>query len=95
MYDLTMEGVEVFPPISIWSKPQREVCVVPSSSRTLGEALVAVLAVPQGMPVLGGVEGCSQDGYPKLAFPCETTRAGLMREGTFGQETVLPTAQQN
>lgn len=66
MCGLTMEGVEAFPPVSIWRKSQSQ-GVVPISSRTLGEALVAVLTLPQGMPVLGGVEGCSQDGFPMSA----------------------------
>lgn len=69
-------------PSRLCLETQRELCVVPSSPRTLGEALVAVLPVPQGLPVLGGVEGwmltglTPRGGWAGYSFPWETTRVG-------------------
>lgn len=61
----------------VWSQPQREVCVVPTSSRTLGETLVAVLLSHRVCLCWEGWKDVHRMDFPcwlSQVLPWETTR---------------------
>lgn len=86
MCDLTREGVKAFPAGCLESTTEGSLCS-PHFLQDTWRDIGGRAAVPQGVPVLGGMKGCSQDGFPMLAEP------GIAMRNNQGECT--PTAQQN